>query len=124
MEGLGFALAVLAANADLKEVQAVRHFALRRRERLPCRRRTGQLFIQPFVHGGVERMAGAEQNGVEVLVLVEMVFVEGDLAIGGSGLPSLRTDCSRSERRSARTCSIRQRPSARGSTFRPTAARL
>ncbi len=42
--------------------------------------------VQLLVDGGVERMAGAQQDGVEVLVLFQRLLVERDLAVFGVGL--------------------------------------
>jgi hypothetical protein len=43
--------------------------------------RGGKRFVQLFVNGGVHRVAGPKQHGVEMLVLIEDAFSEGDLAI-------------------------------------------
>ena len=58
-----------------------------------ARRERGELFVQALVHGGIERMAGADQDGVEVLVLLQVFLVEGDLAIGGLGLAEPADGC-------------------------------
>ena len=39
--------------------------------------------FKTLVHRGVERVAGADENGVDVLIFVEPLLVEGDLAVGG-----------------------------------------
>ena len=42
-----------------------------------------QEFIQLLVHRGVNRMAGAEQDGIEVLILLQVLLVEGQLSVAG-----------------------------------------
>ena len=49
----------------------------------------GQQLVQPLVHGRVERVARADQDGVEVLILVEVFLVERHLAVGRLGLAEL-----------------------------------
>ena len=39
------------------------------------------MLVESLVNGPVERMAGADQNGVEVLVLVEVLLAERRLAV-------------------------------------------
>ena len=42
---------------------------------------------QLLVHGGVDRVAGTEKHGIQMLILLQMLFVEGQFAIARVRLP-------------------------------------
>jgi hypothetical protein len=52
-------------------------------------------------------MAGADQHGVNVLIHLQVFFVESYLPVGALRFPAPARDAGRSERRSAKTCAMR-----------------
>ena len=45
-----------------------------------------ELFVYFFIYDRIQRMAGAEQDGIHMLVEIEMILVERDLPVGGIGV--------------------------------------
>ena len=94
------ATGVLASDGDLEEVQAVGDRGQRVHEGARSTNHGREPFVQTLVHGGVERMARAEKLRIHVSILLQVVLVEGDLAVGRLRLP----DAARRPRR-FRRCS-------------------
>ena len=49
--------------------------------------RGAEHFVQALVNDGVQRMAGTDQHGVDVLIHLQVLLVEGDLAVRGLRFP-------------------------------------
>src|SRR4051794_39877478 len=70
-------------------MQAVRHLAyLVEKDGRAADQRSKQ-FVCLFVHDGVERVSRANEDRVEVLVLIEMLLAESRLAVGRVRLAEL-----------------------------------
>ena len=72
----------LSADAHLEEVQAVRGVACRVDEHGGLAAGVLKHPLQGLFHGSVERVSGAKKHRVQVVVLLQVLLVEGELAIG------------------------------------------
>ena len=81
------ALCRLASYRDFEKVKQVRHLGHRVHvyRRLP--HHVLEKLLQLLVDGSVDRMPGTEQHGIQVLILLQVLLVEGQLAIARVRLP-------------------------------------
>jgi hypothetical protein len=85
IECLGVAFSVLAADGEFKEVEEIRDFGRRLDKDGRCAGEGGKALVEFLVHGGIEGVAGAEEYGVNMLILVQVRLVEGEFAVGRFG---------------------------------------
>src|SRR5262249_452371 len=67
---------------EFEEVQQIRGFGRSLDKESGAARERGKPLVQFFINGGVKRMARTEQDGVNVLILLQVVLVKGNLAVG------------------------------------------
>ena len=89
VERLGLAFGALAPDARLKEVQPIGDLGCLIDIDADAPGKAHEQLIQPLVHSRIQRVPGSEQDGVDVLVLLEVFLPERGLAVGRFGLAEL-----------------------------------